>query len=172
MSNEIVTAVAGYHQVAYITNDFDQALQVLGAAHGIDKFLEMRDLDFSTGADRVATCHIALANVGNFEYELIAPLRGDVNTYNDELPTGKGFALRFHHLARRYPSLEALDATRQRWRAAGRRLPINGGATGGTQYFYGDFRAELGHYIECIYFPPEVAAYMKQQIPNYGARYG
>ena len=170
MNEKAITATAGYTQLAYVSNDFDRGLQTLGATHGIEQFLEMRDLTYPTGPNRAVTCHVALAFVGDMQFELIAPLSGDVDVYRNYLPSGRDFALRFHHVARRYPALGALEVCCQRWRDAGRVLPIDAQEPGGTRYFYGDFRAELGHYVECIYYPPEAAEFQKQ-IPRSGTRF-
>ena len=36
----------------------------------------------------------------------------------------------------------------------------------GTQYYYADYRAKLGHYIENIYYPPAAREFFRQ-IPTF-----
>lgn len=152
MSNAIVTPLPGFYQVAYVTADFDRALSAFEKTHGIKRFLEMRDLHYQTGPDRKAHCNIALAYVGGVEIEVINPLGGDVQLYRDFLPAEGG--VRFHHIAKLFDTEDEFERHLESLRQEGRRLPIIGSNQGVARYFYGDYRAELGHYLEFIYFSP------------------
>ena len=144
----------GYHQVGYVTTDFDRALAQFGETHNIRRFYEMRDAHYETGPGREAVCHVGLAYSGATEFEVIAPLSGDVQLYRDFLPAS-GFAIRFHHLSRMFPDDAAFDAQVEQHQRAGRALPILGGMGNVGRYFYADYRRELGHYLEGIVFGPD-----------------
>lgn len=150
----------GFYQVAYITNDFERALQQFGATHGIREFMRLPRMNYVTGPGRAAVCNIALAYVGATEIEVIEPLEGDVQIYREVLPRDGTFAVRFHHLCRMYPTKEAVEAEIARHRAEGRAVPVDGAAPGSARYFYADYRAELGHYVEGIWFEPQARAFL------------
>jgi hypothetical protein len=156
----------GIYQVAYVTNDLDQALAVLGGVHGVPRFWQQRDMPFATGQDRSAVCHIGLAFVGAVQIEVIEPREGDVSIYRDWLTGTDGFALRFHHLCRLFDSEAAYDQALADLRAAGRPLPICAEAPGMGRYFYADYRPELGHYLEGIVYRPQAQAFL-DAIPHY-----
>jgi hypothetical protein len=95
-----------------------------------------------------------LAYVGATELEVIQPLGDDVQIYRDFLPAD-GFAIRFHHISRFLETRQDYDQQFAIFQKMGKRLPIIGDFAGRASYFYADFRAELGHYIECITFTEE-----------------
>jgi len=154
MSSSITIPVPGFHQVAYVTNDFDRALAVFAQVHRAKKFMELRDMRYPTGPGREAHCNIGLAYVGATELEVIQPLGDDVQIYRDFLPAD-GFAIRFHHLSRFLETRRDYDEQLALFEKMGKRIPIIGDFSGRASYFYADFRAELGHYIECITFTEE-----------------
>ncbi len=141
-----------FFQLGYVTNDFERAMRELGDLHAIGSFKQMRDLHLPTGAGREAVAHYALAFKLDLQYEIIAPVAGDVGIYRDALPDC-GYALRLHHLGRFFSSLphyEArLETARARWR-----MPIDYCAFGGF-YAYADARQEVGHYMEFFSFPSD-----------------
>jgi hypothetical protein len=145
--------VAGFYQVAYVTNDFERALGVCAATLGAREFARLPAMQYQTGPGRTAICNIGLAYVGATEIEVIQPLEGDVKIYSEILPA-TGFALRFHHLARWYESCAELETQLAAYRSAGRAVPIDGTSPGSARYFYADFRSEIGHYVEAIWFEP------------------
>jgi hypothetical protein len=149
MDESIITPIAGFHQVAYVTTDFSRALKVFGEVHRARQFMELRNMRFPTGPGREAQCHIGLAYVGATELEVIEPVAGDVQVYRDFLPRD-GFAIRFHHISRFMPTREEFDAQVATFRAMGKAMPIVGELSEIGSYFYADFRHELGHYVEGI----------------------
>jgi hypothetical protein len=167
MSKAIDAPYDGLYQVAYVTNDFERALKQFGATHGIAQFMQLPKMRYITGPGREAVCNIALAYVGAIEIEVIEPLEGDVQLYRDYLPKDGTFAVRHHHLSRMFDSREALERQIGTYRAQGRAVPVDGSSGGGaTRYFYADYRAELGHYMEGIHFEPEARAFLAS-IPRY-----
>jgi len=153
-----------FRQVAYVTNDFERALAVLGEKAGVTRFLKIPDREFVVAPDATATCHIGLAMSGGAEIELIEPVGGRVAIYRDVLPA-TGFALRFHHLAYTLPSLAALNALKDSFRAKDVALPIVGEADEGASYFYADLRDPFGYYLEYVYGTPAFEAGMAAAIP-------
>lgn len=149
----------GFYQVAYVTNDFERALQQCGRTHGIREFARLPGMRYPTGPGREAVCDVALAYVGATEIEVICPRSGDVEIYRDHLPPS-GFGLRFHHLGRLFDSVAELEQQVERYVREGRALPVNAASPGSARYFYADYRAELGHYIEGICFEPQARAWL------------
>lgn len=154
-----MNASPGFYQVAYVTNDFEQALRQFRQTHGIREFARLPAMHYPTGPGREAVCDVALAYVGATEFEVICPLSGDVAIYRDYLPTS-GFGLRFHHLGRLCDSVAELERQIERHVQEGRALPINASSPGSARYCYADYRAELGHYIEYICFEPAAHAWL------------
>ena len=150
----------GYYQVAYVTTDLDRAMALFGETHSVRRYLEMRGIRYQTVPGREAHCDIALAYLGATEIEIIRPLDGDVGLYREFLPADGGFAVRFHHISRLYDSEADFDRQIASYRNRGMQFPIMGAAPGNSRYFYCDFRAELGHYIEGIVFEPQARAWL------------
>lgn len=154
-----------FHQIAYVTNDFDRALGIFREQHGITRFLELRDLRYPVTVDgQEAHCHVALARSGGLEIEIITPLGGAVDLYREPI-AGSGFRLRFHHVAQRLPDEATLRAVRATLTAQGYDFPIDGQSNGMT-YFYADMRETLGHYVEYIYATPDYWASVGGAIPE------
>lgn len=139
-----------YYQFAYVTNDFDRAIALLRAQHGMGPFHELRDLALPTGPDRVAVGHFGVAFKGELQFEVIQPLAQDIDLYRGLLPENE-FGMAFHHLGRCFFALDdyraALAAARMQWA-----LPIDWEAFGGF-FAYADARPSFGHYLEYFCFP-------------------
>jgi hypothetical protein len=122
----------------------------VAAVQGIGGFMEMRESAFSTGPDREAVCHFALAYKGALQFEIIQPLAQDVELYAQALPQA-GYALVFHHLGRPFGRRADYDAAvaeaRGKWP-----MPVGYETMGGV-YAYADARADLGHHLEYFCFP-------------------
>jgi hypothetical protein len=147
-----------------VTGDFDRALELLRSQHGIERFLELRDIRFPvdrTGGE--AHCHIALGRTGDLEIELIQPLSGAVDLYRG--PLVRGGPLHFHHVAQRLDTLADLEALQGSAAARGFAIPIDAESNGMT-YFYIDARETLGHYVEYIYGSPEYWSAVGTMIPE------
>jgi hypothetical protein len=52
-------------QMAYVTNDFDRAIELFKMHYGIGKFLEMRDFEMMTWPGQMAIQNIGLAYAGD-----------------------------------------------------------------------------------------------------------
>ncbi|HEX7874342.1 MAG TPA: VOC family protein [Sphingobium sp.] len=84
---------AEHFQMAYATNDVEQARALFGQRLGIKDFTRLEGPLAMGGAIRVE-----LAWVGTIMYELIEATGPGSELYMDRLPTGDGFHLRHHHL--------------------------------------------------------------------------
>ncbi|QTH22605.1 VOC family protein [Rhizorhabdus wittichii] len=153
-----------FHQIAYVTADFDAGLAALRAGHGIERFLELRDIRFPVDrAGAEAHCHIALGRTGGLEIELIQPLGGAADLYRE--PLDRPGPLHFHHVAQRVDTLAELEALHRTARERGFAIPIDSESNGMT-YFYADARATLGHHVEYIYGSPDYWAAVGAMIPE------
>lgn len=141
----------GFFQVAYVTRDIAKAQAQFATTHGVARFLEMRDIRYPTAPGRVAHCHVSLAYVGATEIELIQPIDGDVGIYTEYLPQD-GPIVRFHHLCRRFATREAFEDELASIRARNLDIPIRGDVDGIGSYYYCDMRAQVGHFVEGIFF--------------------
>lgn len=144
-----------HYQNAYVTSDLDKGVEILRAQYGVtDIFRTEATIDVWTPhGSGPATNKIALAWVGNVQYELIEPVSGPVDVYREAVtPDGR---LRFHHIAMRVMDWDSFRAEVDR-----RNLPIaySGNGQGGLKFVYLDARASLQHYLEYVYAPPEVWA--------------
>jgi len=144
---------AGLYQLAYVTNDFERALEQCGAIHGVHEFRKLSQINVNLGAGLTALCNIALAWVGPTQLEVIQALEGEVALYAEGLPSS-GFGLKLHHLARLHATREDVEAQVEKYRSEGRAMPIDAEEPGWGRYCYADFRRELGHYIEHAWFTP------------------
>lgn len=149
----------GQFQNAYVTPDLERATGLLRDRYGIGEFGQYDlELDVTTPAGSgKAALKVALAWVGDIQYELIEPVSGLVDMYRDALP--ENGLLRFHHICMRS---QDWDATRRELDA--RKLPIVcEGATAGTKFLYADARDSLGHYLEYVWMAPEAWAAMSER---------
>ena len=145
---------AGLYQLAYATNDFEQALEQCAAIHGVREFTRLPRVNIDLGAGRTVVCNLALVWVGTTQLEIIQPLEGEVAIYAAGLPSS-GFGLKLHHLARLHATREDVEAQATKYRSEGRAVPIDAEEPGWSRYCYADFRRELGHYIEHAWYAPE-----------------
>lgn len=154
--NDVTAAhlpVAGLYQLAYVTNDFEQALGQCAAIHGVREFAQLPRININLGAGRTVVCNLALAWVGTTQLEVIQALEGEVAIYAEGL-SSSGFELKLHHLARLHATRENVEAQVAKYRSEGRALPIDTEEPGWSRYCYADFRRELGHYIEHAWYAP------------------
>jgi len=141
-----------YIQLGYVTNDFNQAMEVVGRTHGVGSFKEMRDLTIGARGDLDVTAHFGLAFKGGTQFEIIQPLSGDKGFYTDCLREER-FAMQLHHIGHYYPDAADYAAARsvsgEKWE-----MPVDHAIFDGG-YCYFDARAAYGHYIELYSFPED-----------------
>ena len=114
----------GLYQLAYATNDFEQALEQCTAIYGVREFTKLPRININLGAGRTVVCNLALAWVGTTQLEVIQPLEGEVAIYAEGLPSS-GFALKLHHLARLHATRAEVEALVEKYRSEGRAVPID-----------------------------------------------
>ncbi len=155
-------------QMAYVTNDFDQACAIFATQYGIPRFHIMKDYDIALGGRRVARAHIALALLGETQIEIIAPKGGDDEIYRVGIGHASGFALHFHHEARKLSSFEAFYGMKRLVTDHQLRIVIDAEILdGGACYFYTDNRATLGHFVEYCFYSPELESAASAPLPRY-----
>jgi hypothetical protein len=141
-----------HYQNAYVTRDLDGALEIFRARYGFDKFRRMEvSYELTTRAGRgTASVKLALGWIGEVQYELIEPVSGLIDVYQEGLSVES--PLRFHHVCMRVP-----DWAEFRARVDQERFPVamEGGTPGHLLWLYLDARDTLGHYLEYCWMTPE-----------------
>lgn len=149
-----------FHQMAYVTADMAGAKRIYAETYGVTAFHE---LTYDTPDGKVA---LALANVGGMEIELIQPLVG-ARLYADVLVGGDS-ALVFHHAAIRIEgSLADWDAYAASLDPGRHPVVLQGAMADDLRFLYTDERTRLGHYVEHLWFSPELRARQDKLIPRF-----
>jgi len=160
--------LAGFDQIAYVTNDLERACTTFGD-YGIPRFhIVERDLDVAVRSQRgTMRLKLGFAAIGAVEVELIEPRGGQIEIYTEALPSDGRFAIALHHLRVRVSGTRA-DWERNRAEIAAASLPIAlEGGREGVGFVYVDDRARLGHYTEYVWFSAAESARRTEVIPRY-----
>ena len=154
-----------HHQIAYVTNDLDEALQRLDKAFGLDRFHVINTVEQPSHPEQPAL-KFALVRTAKTEFEVIQPLGYKDHVWSDPLPKNGEFALLFHHIA------FTVDGTSEdfaRYRAGinvtSHPIATEGRAGEDAFWFYTDERVTLGHFIEYCWFSPALTSYMRGAVP-------
>jgi hypothetical protein len=148
--------LSDFFQIAYVTNDLEQAMDLYRREFGIRKFFIMPELAVVVSTPRgveTAKLRFAFVYVGDMQIELIQPTGGDCPIYAEPLPS-TDFAIKFHHLG------HAVHGGPEDWRHFREALDTHRhpiaieGTT--TSFLYIDERSRLGHYLEYIWFDEHV----------------
>lgn len=141
-------------QAAYVVSDTDAAIASLDARLGIGKFLRSGVVSLAPADAPALQIELALAFVGDTQIELIRPAGGADAVYRTHLPERPG-ELRFHHHAYRLMDEAGWASMRADVDRLGYRVVMQGEASN-TRYLYIDATAELGHFIEYLFYidPP------------------
>jgi hypothetical protein len=160
-------AFGNFTQVAYVTTDIGRALETFRRVYNVPGFM-VADQDFPAwvaGKDGQMKICMALANFDGVQVELIEPRGGLSGLYGDILPADGSFAIKFHHTC-----VEVLG-TVQDWQRHIAELPADRpvcfrGNAGTAAYFaYTDERPHIGHYMEHVWFSPELKRRLAGAIP-------
>jgi len=138
-------------QMAWITNDIDQAAALFRERHGTGEFFFIRNLEAQLAGDKIAWMNLAVADAGGIDIELIEPLGGDDQVWREILRGDGGFEMRFHHHANLVSSRADLDRLKAEGIAQGFPVSVEGRSTEGPGFFYIDCHATLGHHVEYLY---------------------
>lgn len=154
-------------QICWVTNDIDQAMELLKEKFDIPDFMVMRDvpledLIYEGMQNDDAKMNACWARCGTFDLELIQPTEGYLLDFYGEQLAKDRFDMTFHHFATRFDNdldgyNRAVDALKakgfnQRWAAGIKDL---------TKFCYFDLREFFGHHLELIYFNAEGVKAMK-----------
>lgn len=164
-----------FHQIAWVTPDLERSMAQFRDVYGVPSFL-VRDHTFPARVGERRgdmVIRYAIANVDGVELELIEPVGSGLNDiYRDVLPKDGSFANVFHHVCvkvqgtlddwNRY--IAALHPSRNVW--------YEGEVGEGARFCYTDDRPQLGHYIEHVWFGPEVERALYEAIPRHRATPG
>ncbi|TAL00845.1 MAG: hypothetical protein EPO08_12390 [Rhodospirillaceae bacterium] len=145
----------GQHfQIAYVTRNIDKALEDFQKRTGCGKALRFEptvEVTTPTGSGK-ATNKIALIWIDGVQYELIEPVSGLVQVYQDALPADDG--LQFHHICMRVPDWDEFRSQVERERYP---VVIEGGGDD-LRFLYLDARDFVGHYLEYTWMKPKIWA--------------
>jgi hypothetical protein len=141
---------AEHFQMAYATNDIDQACAFFAKRLGIREFRRLEGQMTAGGHIRVA-----LAWVGTIMYELITASGPGSEIYVGRLAAGPNLALRHHHLGYLVHDQAQWDGLLQSAARDGFAVPYCNRTPGFVQACFVDVPL-LGHYLE--YILPEPAA--------------
>ncbi len=141
----------GFGQMAWVTNDIDQAVALFRERHDAGEFFIVRDLEAQLAGDKIAWMNLAVADAGGIDIELIQPLGGDDHVWREILRGDGGFEMHFHHHAQMVSSREDLDRLKADGVARGFPVSVAGRTSEGLGFFYLDCRATIGHHVEYLY---------------------
>jgi len=154
-------------QIGYATTDVDEAVRRYGERYGVTRFLRLPNTTTTISPGRAATLNIAMAFVNGTMIELIEPAGGADGIYRDVLPAN-GFAVRHHHLGYAMFTDEEWNAAQQEIVRQNFSVVLSGEAPGVMRYQYIDLRADLGHYVEYLYYLGAGGKEMLGAIPHNG----
>jgi hypothetical protein len=137
-------------QTAYVTTDADRALQIFKNRYGIGQFVRSGKRSVTLASGKRMTMEVCLAWVGNTQIEVIQPIADQVEVYSDWLPK-QDFGLRFHHVGIRLFSQAEWDQMLRDCTERGHRVIFELEASN-TRALYIDTVADLGHYVEYLYY--------------------
>lgn len=160
----------GFYQTAYVTNDLALAMERVGAAYGILTWFSMSGFTFPMATGLDVSIDVALANLGDTQFELIRPAGGDDGLYRDSLSGGSAFELVFHHMCKAFETEEQFLENRDLLKRQGIAMPMDNSelpSNGIARACYGDFRGTLGHYLEYVWFTDAGRDWLRE-IPRNG----
>jgi Glyoxalase/Bleomycin resistance protein/Dioxygenase superfamily len=143
-------------QLGYVFRDISGPLEHYRRVMGATRFLRMNDAALLDQRyyGRALQCrlNIAFGFIGSLNVEFVEPLEG-LSCYSTFLDRNPGGGL--HHIGCRVTDFDrsVADLTQ-----AGFELVQSGRFGAGTRFAYFDTLAQLGHYLEVIFFDPEVEA--------------
>lgn len=142
-------SLKGCFQNGYVTHDLDRAINLIAPIFGLSDFTRFEvELPLSTphGA-QTALVRVGTAWAGKMQLELIEPVSGFVDHYCKVLPEDNSdFTPRFHHLAVRRESVDAMRSDAKRLG-----LPIVFESEGaGIACMFIDARSHIGHHLEFV----------------------
>lgn len=152
-------------QIGYATTDCKEAVKRYGEHYGVVNFLLLPNTVSIIAPGHTATLNVAMAFVNGTMIELIEPAGGADAIYREVLPAG-GFAVRHHHLGYAMISEAEWEAKQQEIERQRIAVVLNGESPGVVRYQYIDLRADIGHYVEYLYYLGEGGQELLKAIPH------
>lgn len=145
-------------QIAYATNDIEQAKALFQQQLGIRHFRELSGQLPSGGY-----IHVELAWVGNIMYELLTASGEGSELYMRGLPDD-GFAIRHHHFGFLLRSTAEWEDLHQEIAARQWHMPSISHTPGFMRSCFVECPA-LGHYLEYLWPEPAGLTFFEQEVP-------
>jgi Glyoxalase/Bleomycin resistance protein/Dioxygenase superfamily len=159
---------AHHSQVAYVTNDLDEAIALFEREYDAPGFFVFSNVPPGVENPVGPVLKIALANVGGVEIELIEPVGDTAPLFSDPLTGREGLAIVFHHVAIR------IDGPLANWDRhvasidfAKHKIVFEGAMGDDLRYFYTDERSALGHCVEHVWMSPAILEQMAAAVPRH-----
>jgi hypothetical protein len=136
-----------FYKFGYVTNDRDRAVEVLKKDLGVEEFatfspsMEVTDGNGETGT---ATLNCAFSAGRKLFIEVMQPVSGLVQIFQDSLTPSTDFQLVFHHIS---VIVEDLDAVKTAAAELGIKPALEAHLAGGMHFTYMKLPG-LGHWIE------------------------
>jgi hypothetical protein len=137
-------------QQGYVTTDMDRAVATFKDRYGAGAYKRTGKVSFPLDDGRRMTVDLAMGWIRDTMIEIIQPIADDVSVYADWLPK-QGFALKFHHIGVRLYTAAEWDKMMAEANARGHKEAFCI-TTPNSRSLYLDTSADLGHYIEYIYY--------------------
>lgn len=152
-------------QIGYATTDCKEAVKRYGERYGVASFLLLPNTVSTIAPGLTATINVAMAFVNGTMIELIEPAGGADTIYREVLPTS-GFAVRHHHLGYAMFSEDEWEATQREIELQKISVVLSGESPGVIRYQYVDLRADIGHYVEYLYYLGQGGQELLEAIPH------
>ena len=159
---------AHHQQLAYITNDLDQAVAMFERVYQAPGFFVFTNAGTNAASVDDPQLRIALANVNGVEIELIEPVGGGDALFKEVLPHSPGLHVVFHHVAIR------IDGPLDNWLAhvasidtEQHKIVLQGAMGDMLRYLYTDERGHIGHYVEHVWMSPDLLGQMYAAVPRF-----
>jgi hypothetical protein len=156
---------AAVQQIGYATTDVNEAVKRYRERYGIRNFLMLPNTVSALSPGRSMTINVALAFVNGTMIELIEPAGGSDSIYREMLPSS-GYAVRHHHLGYGIFSESEWDAKQMEIERQKIPIVLEGETPGVIRYQYIDLRADIGHYVEYLYYLGDGGQGLLEAIPR------
>jgi hypothetical protein len=159
---------ANHQQLAYVTNDLDQAVALFEREYQIPGFFVFTNTETIAVSGDDPHLRIALANVNGVEIELIEPVGGGDAMFSEVLPKTPGLHVIFHHVATRiFGSIENWDAYVASIDTEAHKIVYRGELGDMLRFLYTDERAHIGHYVEHVWMSTDLLEQMHAAVPRF-----
>ncbi|QFR01691.1 VOC family protein [Streptomyces phaeolivaceus] len=149
----------GFYKLGYVTNDRDQAVDVLSERLGIEEFVPFEPAFTVTtedGRTGEASLRCAFSAGRQLVIEVLQPVDGLVDIFTESLTDSGGFQLVFHHVA---VLVEDLGAVKKAAAALGLAPAIEAHLPTGMSFTYLKLPG-LGHYVEHDQYDGDSGAFL------------